>query len=1117
MPEPHAVTLWIAGQAVSVAVDKLTGGILTKLRAKAKSAVFGDDVQRALRESARAALQAAGQKYYGRPFPGGSDRDGDWIEHAGQVLGTFAVDDTVSDLVGELFFSGKPADEEVIERFRDALREAGMDLDDDGLTQVARAFVRVLEKVWPRTGALRTIRTEVIQSEHLPTQTAFQAEMAENVAAIRETIAPPAVAPVLTDEEFASALESYRPWVQAANAHIELLAGTATTGASAENPRVPLDRVYLEFSVEAREAVARPEPRTEPLDESDLLRRMGERGGVWVLQGGAGTGKTTFLRHLVWKVTGSGEASPGAASGDTPHDLRGNTPLLLRLRRWETFTREREEQGPHSHGFPRNLIGFLAWSLMDEGAAAGSSAPFGAEDPGRWLTFAGRLLGSERSILLLDALDEVNPEDREELTKAASGFSRSGGRGATQRLCIVTMREAAWVDVAFTPDAGPVHVGRIQPLNEERLHGLVQRWAEALEGEGHLVEGEDAGAFARRAMDAVERLDKTRASSFLQGGAASDGDRLVTTPLLANLAVSLTYMEREGELGGSEAGFLGAGVDLLMEQLYSGSSRDRPFGRAPDTRAEIGRLRDAFAALAGGALDDSEGGTVTTVSEGRLRECCTESGLADDQANAVLEAVARRGLLLQPAGRGRDRSIRLEFPHAAFAEYLAAVQLKREWLETSPEDPEFAKWLERTRTRASQEQWRRSFLLLGDLIEPDEVERFARRIPGVVGLAEDGQPGATLAALEALASCMGRVRVRRAREHGVGGEDWEAAQGALRSALAWYHDADAAHREARFNDADALIRVRSAEALASLGDPRSALTDIDAMEFCWVPEGPFWFGDEQGGNGPQEKHVLYGFWIARFPVTRAQFAAFVRDGGYADKRWWSQAIEVDRWDPERGYRAWIEDWSTAPPWFEGGRIRGCPTWPANDLSWYEACAFAAWLDARWSGELAGGRVRLPDEVEWEKAARGGQQHPSAPEIRTWSELSHSPEPIELVHNAAVKRAYPWGDGGPDRSRANFSDTGVGEPSPPGCFPRGRSPYGAEDLAGNVWEWTVSRYGRGKDDEEPVRVLRGGAFSGLARPLRCSFRYGYRPFVRDGFDGFRVVVSPSSLNSEASDL
>jgi formylglycine-generating enzyme required for sulfatase activity len=105
---------------------------------------------------------------------------------------------------------------------------------------------------------------------------------------------------------------------------------------------------------------------------------------------------------------------------------------------------------------------------------------------------------------------------------------------------------------------------------------------------------------------------------------------------------------------------------------------------------------------------------------------------------------------------------------------------------------------------------------------------------------------------------------------------------------------------------------------------------------------------------------------------------------------------------------------------------------------------------------------------------------------------------------------------------NYNDK-LGRPSPVGSYPAGASPYGALDVAGNVWEWTSSLYkaypykpddGREDPAEEGVRVLRGGAYYSEASAVGCGARFGrVPPDVRDDGYGFRLVASPPPLASD----
>ena len=159
------------------------------------------------------------------------------------------------------------------------------------------------------------------------------------------------------------------------------------------------------------------------------------------------------------------------------------------------------------------------------------------------------------------------------------------------------------------------------------------------------------------------------------------------------------------------------------------------------------------------------------------------------------------------------------------------------------------------------------------------------------------------------------------------------------------------------------------------------------------------------------------------------------------------------------------------------------------VSWFEAMAYAAWLDRRLrdEGKLPHGYVvRLATEAEWEKAARSGDA-----------------------------RRHPWGDADWSEDRANIRDSGIGHVTPVGMYPNGATLSGTQDLAGNVWEWTLSRDrdypyrpddGRNDADGEGTRVLRGGSWDNIQRIARCAIRDGSGPDLFGDGIGFRVVVS-----------
>jgi len=253
---------------------------------------------------------------------------------------------------------------------------------------------------------------------------------------------------------------------------------------------------------------------------------------------------------------------------------------------------------------------------------------------------------------------------------------------------------------------------------------------------------------------------------------------------------------------------------------------------------------------------------------------------------------------------------------------------------------------------------------------------------------------------------------------------------------------------------------------------------IDGMQFCWVPAGDFLMGDDAS-----KTRLDYGYWLARYPVTAAQFRVYVDETN----------IELSK-----------EYFNVVPA-----------NHPMVWVSWHEAIKFCDWLSERWQakGWLPDGwMVSLPSEAEWEKAARGGQEIPATTLVQ--------PPPFGLMsptlhENKKPARAYPWGND-EDPERMNFSETEIWRTSTVGCFPGGASPYGAEELSGNVWEWTRSLKkgypydstdGREDLKAQGSRVLRGGAFSSSAGYARCACRGDSDPDDRYYGLGFRVVVSP----------
>jgi formylglycine-generating enzyme required for sulfatase activity len=279
----------------------------------------------------------------------------------------------------------------------------------------------------------------------------------------------------------------------------------------------------------------------------------------------------------------------------------------------------------------------------------------------------------------------------------------------------------------------------------------------------------------------------------------------------------------------------------------------------------------------------------------------------------------------------------------------------------------------------------------------------------------------------------------------------------------------------------------------------------DGAEMVLVPAGEFVMGsapDEIAGllrrnpkakgallkdETPSHRVFLDAFYIDTYEVTNDRFHQFVQATGYR-----TQAERGSGGMIRTGAKTWakVPDANWRAPRGQGSSITGLGAHPVVQVSWHDAKAYCAWAGKR-----------LPAEAEWEKAARGTDG-----------------------------RLYPWGNQS-DGSRVNFCDRncpfewkdeavddGYGSTSPVGSYDAGKSPYGAYDMAGNVWEWVADRYDAGYYRRSPARNpqgptsgaqvgLRGGSWLYGALAFRTTVRSGIPLDRRNNNIGLRCVQAP----------
>ena len=251
--------------------------------------------------------------------------------------------------------------------------------------------------------------------------------------------------------------------------------------------------------------------------------------------------------------------------------------------------------------------------------------------------------------------------------------------------------------------------------------------------------------------------------------------------------------------------------------------------------------------------------------------------------------------------------------------------------------------------------------------------------------------------------------------------------------------------------------------------------------WCYVRGGRYRIGGWER-NEASAYVILRPFWIARVPMTVAQYRAFIEAGGYVNDAYWTA----------RG-RAWKQEVKRREPWGWNEARFAQAMQPVIGVAWYEAAACGAWVNAHLQDLLPPGYVvRLPTEAEWEVAA--------------------------AYDDTGRRRTYPWGEETPTAERADFDRDSMEEgPLPVGGRLAGAAACGALDMAGSAWEATTSRYWQypagsawWEKDFPPYKwdvPWRGGSWWNDSTFVRCGARYRGDP----NFDGhgFRLVVAPHS--------
>jgi formylglycine-generating enzyme required for sulfatase activity len=869
------------------------------------------------------------------------------------------------------------------------------------------------------------------------------------------------------------------------------LTGVDPAVASQPDTCLQLNAIYTALYTETPEKEERLDKRMleRERQRQSALEQL-NRSNRLVLLGDPGSGKSTFVNFAALCLAG---------------ERLGNKEVNLSLLRAPLPPEKDEEEKKKKQ--PWDLGALLPVRIILRDFAARGLPAVGVKATARhlWEFIAAELktatleeyqdvlhqqLLKEGGLVLLDGLDEVPEADkrREQLKDAVEDFA-----GTFQNCRIlVTSRIYAyqkqdWRLHEFTE-------ATLAPFTKGQITRFVDQWYDHI---GSLR--------AWNSNDIKGRAEVLKRAIFHSENLSNLAER----PLILTLMASL-HAWRGGQLPEKREELYHDVVNLLLDQWEGqktvrdsdGSIKVIQRSLAEWLKVDREKVRDflneiAFKVHHGQA--DLEG-------TADIKETDLISGLIHLSENPevnpaqFIDYLQKRAGLLIPRGVGV-----YTFPHRTFQEYLAACFL------TDHDFPDQVAEL----AREEPERWREVTLLAG--------AKAARGSAGTIWYLADhlcGKEPAENANLKDLwgAHLAGIALAETADLAKVSERNKEK----LARVQQWLVHV------MRTPNLSPVERAITGNSLAVLGDPRQEVTTIEHLQFCFVPKGSFIMGSNERKNEKpehQNDELNYDYWISRFPVTNAQYKAFIEAGGYQNESWWTEAIKAEFWKGGKFKGRYDDIYRNRP--FEVGSPFHLDNHPVINVTWYEALAFTRWLTARWQQQgylWERTKVGLPSEAEWEKVARGGinvhKRNPS-----NISERKAFSEKIGMVENTLPKRLFPWGDQ-KQASLGNFKETQIKTTSVVGCFPAGTSPYRCEEINGNVWEWTRSLWGKELDEPEfhyPYnpddgredlnapdsvrRVLRGGSFYTLMDDARCSDRnWGY-PDGRGINVGFRLVLSP----------
>jgi formylglycine-generating enzyme required for sulfatase activity len=607
------------------------------------------------------------------------------------------------------------------------------------------------------------------------------------------------------------------------------LRGLATAAADAQSRDEPpgLAEIYITLETIAPRTEKRPEAHVdrEEVQRIPVLRAFASQSRI-ALIGDPGSGKSTFVNHLIYCLSQGQIERDFVWPDEVPEEFRGLLPVLVTLREMAAWQREKEIQG--------EKVGLLKSYLtkwLTDNIGLGDFAPV-----------VMQAMKDGKALLLLDGWDEVpsGGEAHEPVRAMLEALPRT----LKWSRLLVTCRTRSYADPSWQLNGREWPAVSILEFNGEQIDRFIVAWYAQLSRRGAVKDGP---AMAGKLQTAVRR---------------SDLRRMAGNPMLLTI-MAIDHADR-GELPDARSVVYEDVTDLLLwrwrqskdEEDVSHSLLDllRASGRQEiDLKRLLWQL--AFEAQEAGVALDAPEASADIGEHALLKAFATLTNPPSlDCATEFLRLMQLRAGLLVPSSPGC-----FAFPHRTFQEYLAACHVTR--------PPDVVNRLYDLACRGVY--WREVVLLAVNRLVYKDADSYqpgslAKRLCPLNGNPDNSDDDAWRRVVLA-GECILEIGLHRLTE------DDSPFLERLRSRLTHL----VSHGLLSVPE-----RARAGQILSILGDPR------DLREWIPIPAGEFLMGDEDLMDTPRRAVRLSGYSIRKYPVTEGEYAEFTADTGFAAPSHW---------------------------------------------------------------------------------------------------------------------------------------------------------------------------------------------------------------------------------------